>query len=137
MSTTIDVENLKAIRKPFDVICGVDMENTTATNVISYDSGDVGFSDNNEVDALKASAWEPLRLADLSGGGFPLDDGVIFPSQTHEASVFEGKYGLRGYVGESLEISVTTSASTVSMASTANCLPATITNMCIATSATI
>lgn len=115
MSTTIDVENLKAIRKPFDVICGVDMENTTATNVISYDSGDVGFSDNNEVDALKSSAWEPLRLADLSGGGFPLDDGVIFPSQTHEASVFEGKYGLRGYVGESLEISVTTSASTVSI----------------------
>lgn len=115
MSTTIDVENLKAIRKPFDVICGVDMENTTATNVISYDSGDVGFSDNNEVDALKSSAWEPLRLADLSGGGFPLDDGVIFPSQTHEASVFEGKYGLRGYVGESLEISLTTSASTVSI----------------------
>lgn len=115
MSTTIDVENLKAIRKPFDVICGVDMENTTATNVISYDSGDVGFSDDNEVDALKSSAWEPLRLADLSGGGFPLDDGVIFPSQTHEASVFEGKYGLRGYVGESLEISVTTSASTVSI----------------------
>lgn len=115
MSTTIDVENLKAIRKPFDVICGVDMENTTATNVISYDSGDVGFSDDNEVDALKSSAWEPLRLADLSGGGFPLDDGVIFPSQTHEASVSEGKYGLRGYVGESLEISVTTSASTVSI----------------------
>lgn len=115
MSTTIDIENLKAIRKPFDVICGVDMENTTATNVISYDSGDVGFSDDNEVDALKSSAWEPLRLADLSGGGFPLDDGVIFPSQTHEASVFEGKYGLRGYVGESLEISVTTSASTVSI----------------------
>ena len=115
MSTTIDVENLKAIRKPFDVICGVDMENTTATNNISYDSGDVGFSDDNEVDALKSSAWEPLRLADLSGGGFPLDDGVIFPSQTHEASGIEGKYGLRGYVGESLEISVTTSASTVSI----------------------
>ena len=115
MSTTIDVENLKAIRKPFDVICGVDMENTTATNVISYDSGDVGFSDDNEVDALKSSAWEPLRLADLSGGGFPLDDGVIFPSLTHEASGIEGKYGLRGYVGESLEISVTTSASTVSI----------------------
>ena len=115
MSTTIDVENLKAIRKPFDVICGVDMENTTATNVISYDSGDVGFSDDNEVDALKSSAWEPLRLADLSGGGFPLDDGVVFPSQTHEASGIEGKYGLRGYVGESLEISVTTSASTVSI----------------------
>lgn len=115
MSTTIDVENLKAIRKQFDVIFGVDMENTTATNVISYDSGDVGLSDDNEVDALKSSALEPLRLADLSGGGFPLDDGVIFPSQTHEASVFEGKYGLRGYVGESLEISVTTSASTVSI----------------------
>ena len=115
MSTTIDVENLKAIRKPFDVICGVDMENTTATNVISYDAGDVGFSDDNEVDALKSSAWEPLRLADLSGGGFPLDDDVIFPSQTHEASGIEGKYGLRGYVGESLEISVTTSASTVSI----------------------
>ncbi len=114
MSTTIDVENLKSIRKPFDVICGVDMENKTATNTVAYDSTDVGMSDTNAVVAVKASAWNPLPLADLSGGGFPLDDGVVFPVLSHTASI-EGKYGVRSNIGGQLEFTVTTSASIISI----------------------
>ncbi len=114
MSTTIDVENLKAVRKPFDVICGIDAERTTATNTVAYDADYVGMTDTNAVDAVKSSAWNPLALADLSGGGFPLDDGVVFPVTSHTASA-SGKYGLRSYAGGMLEIDVTTSASVISI----------------------
>lgn len=114
-TATIDAENLKPIRKAMEVHCGIDMENHDATNTLAPDAGYIVLSDSNDTDALKSSAWKSLALADLSGGGFPLDSGVVFPAVSHTASGYDGKYGIQSEVDEDLEIDVTTSASTVSI----------------------
>lgn len=120
MSTkTIDIENNKAIRKSLDVFCGIDMENHDATNTVTYDSDYVVLEDSNETSALVNSGWKALAVADLSGGGFPMDSGVVFPVADHEAWS-AGKYGLQSYVGGGLEIHVTTSASSVSISCSGN-----------------
>ena len=114
MSITIDSENLKQIRKPFEVYCGIDLENKLASNLITYGSQDVNMEDVNASTAIKTSSWPAVPIADLAGGGFPLDDGVQFPVQNHAAGL-SGKYGVRSYIGGGLTINVTTSASSISI----------------------
>lgn len=114
--STIDLENAKQIREPMEVYCGISAEDTKATNTISGipSANSVGILDANASTSLKQSGWSQVGLADLSGGGFALDTGLVFPVQPHAATEAE-KYGIQSKVGEGFSITVKTSNASVSL----------------------
>ena len=118
MSTTIDIENAKQIRTPMEIYCGISAENTTAYETISSISGispgTVALQDSNATGSIKTFGWPELLLADLAGGGFPLDAGAQFVTTPHAGSA-SGKYGAQSDPAEGLEIIVSTNASAVSI----------------------
>lgn len=106
MSTTIDLENAKQIRKPMEVYCGFSSLDTSATETLSELDQFPVFRDTNAANSLKQTGWNPVPLADLSGGGFALDGGAVFPVENHTASAANGKYGIQSKVGEAGEYGV-------------------------------
>lgn len=114
MSTTIDLENAKQIRKSMEVYCGLSAEDTTASMTVSNISGDA-LSDANATTALKQSAWPAVPVTDLSGGGFALDSGAEFVTASHTASATAGKYGIQSAVGSGLSFDLQTSSTSVSL----------------------
>lgn len=118
MSTTIDIENAKQIRASMEVYCGISAENTAASetisNITAISPGTIALQDTNATNALKKSDWEAVRLADLSGGGFPLDEGVVFPVASHTADS-SAKYGVQGSPGGSFKLDVVTTSKSISV----------------------
>lgn len=107
LSTTIDAENAKQIRKSMEVYCGFSSLDTSATETLSELDQLPVFRDTNAANSLKQTGWNPVPLADLSGGGFALDGGAVFPVESHTASAASGKYGIQSMVGEVGEYGVT------------------------------
>ena len=104
---TIDTENAKQIRKSMEVYCGFSSLDTSATETLSELDQLPVFRDANAANSLKQAGWNPVPLADLSGGGFALDGGAVFPVESHTASAANGKYGIQSKVGEVGEFGVT------------------------------
>ena len=114
--STIDLENAKQIREPMEVYCGISAEDSTATNTISGlpAAGTIGLMDSNASTSMKYSSWSQTGLADLSGGGFVLDNSLEFPTTPHTATA-SGKYGIQSKPGEGFSFTVRTSASSISL----------------------
>lgn len=111
--STIDVENAKQIRKPFEVHCGLTSESSVSETLASIE-GNIALMDSNAVTSLKNSSWLAVPLADLSGDGFSLDEGTVFPTASHAGSA-SGKYGIQTDNGGTVTLTVRTAINSVSI----------------------
>lgn len=102
MATTIDIENAKQIRQPMDVVIEMNVPDTSVALTYSGYFTTSKISDGE----LDETTWPMRELADLQGQGFPLDgsrelyDSGVLPSEAN------GKIGVRGNVGESVNVTV-------------------------------
>lgn len=101
---TIDEENKKSIRTPFEVHCGMSGRDTKVDLTFSGISGAV--TDTNPSEALDNEHWDMRDLTDLSRGGFPLDGSAALYDASIPGSNEEGKMGLRSKLGESISVTV-------------------------------
>ena len=102
---TIDEENRKSIRTPFEVHCGFSGRNEKVDLTFTGISGAV--TDANVSEALDNEHWDMRDLTDLSGAGFSLDGTCSLFDSALSGSLENGKLGLRSIVGETLAITVT------------------------------
>lgn len=102
MATTIDIENAKQIRQPMDVVIEMNVPDTSVTLTYSGYFTTSKISDGE----LDEPTWPMRGLADLQGQGFPLDgsrelyDSGVTPSEAN------GKIGVRGNIGQSVNVTV-------------------------------
>jgi hypothetical protein len=101
---TIDEENRKAIRTPFEVHCGLSGRDTKVDLTFSSITGAV--TDSNASEALDNEHWDMRNLTDLSGGGFPLDGSCSLYDPSLTGSLENGKLGLRSKLGETITVTV-------------------------------
>lgn len=107
MATTIDLENRKQIRSPMDVVITMDI--TDATHSLTF----TGYSSSAKVadGILRQSGWPMRLLADLQSDGFPLDGTHVLYDSSTTASETNGKIGVRGNIGQSVTITVSSGRS--------------------------
>lgn len=101
---TIDEENRKSIRTPFEVHCGLSGRDTKVDLTFSSITGAV--TDSNASEALDNEHWDMRTLTDLSGGGFPLDGSCSLYDPSLTGSLENGKLGLRSELGETITVTV-------------------------------
>lgn len=101
---TIDEENKKAIRTPFEVHCGLSGRDTKVDLTFSGITG--AITDSNASEALDNEHWDMRTLTDLSGGGFPLDGSCSLYDPTLTGSLENGKLGLRSEIGKTVTVTV-------------------------------
>lgn len=101
---TIDEENRKSIRTPFEVHCGLSGRDTKVDLTFSGITG--AITDSNASEALDNEHWDMRTLTDLSGGGFPLDGSCSLYDPTLTGSLENGKLGLRSELGKTLTVTV-------------------------------
>lgn len=98
MLTTINSENLKPIRRAFDIHCGI--ISRTKGDLIYGITGEIEIQDS-DIQSKLDSEEEVVKLADLSNGGFPLDGTrEFYDSESTE------KIGVHSVVDEELVVSV-------------------------------
>lgn len=101
---TIDEENRKFIRTPFEVHCGLSGRDTKVDLTFS---GIIGaITDSNASEALDNEHWDMRTLTDLSGGGFPLDGSCSLYDPSLTGSLENGKLGLRSELGKAITVTV-------------------------------
>jgi hypothetical protein len=101
---TIDEENKKAIRTPFEVHCGLSGRDTKVDLTFSEITG--ALTDSNVSEALDNEHWDMRNLTDLSGGGFPLDRSCSLYDSSLTGSLENGKLGLRSELGKTVTVTV-------------------------------
>lgn len=102
MPTTIDRENAKQIRRPMDVLITMQVPDDDITLSFS------GYTSTSKVSdgRLTQPTWPMRRLADLQGDGFALSGSyALYESLTPSAT--NGKLGVRGHVGQTVNLTVT------------------------------
>ena len=102
MPTTIDRENAKQIRQPMDVLITMQVPDDDITLSFS------GYTSTSKVSdgRLTQPTWPMRRLADLQGDGFALSGScALYESLTPSAT--NGKLGVRGHVGQAVNLTVT------------------------------
>ena len=102
MPTTIDIENSKQIRQPMDVLITMQVPDDDITLSFS------GYTSTSKVSdgRLTQPTWPMRRLADLQGDGFALSGSyALYESLTPSAT--NGKLGVRGHVGQAVNLTVT------------------------------
>ena len=102
MPTTIDRENAKQIRQPMDVLITTQVPDDDITLSFS------GYTSTSKVSdgRLTQPTWPMRRLADLQGDGFALSGSyALYESMTPSAT--NGKIGVRGHVGQAVNLTVT------------------------------
>ena len=102
MPTTIDRENAKQIRQPMDVLITMQVPDDDITLSFS------GYTSTSKVSdgRLTQPTWPMRRLADLQGDGFALSGSyALYESLTPSAT--NGKLGVRGHVGQAVDLTVT------------------------------
>ena len=102
MPTTIDRENAKQIRQPMDVLITMQVPDDDITLSFS------GYTSTSKVSdgRLTQPTWPMRRLADLQGDGFALSGScALYESLTPSAT--NGKLGVRGHVGQTVNLTVT------------------------------
>lgn len=90
---TINAENAKNIRTPFEVHCGL---SKLTDEALSFSGSGAKVMGNLQTDASL------LKLADLSGGGFPLDGSCV----SYDVSTMADGAGMRSQVGGGLVLTV-------------------------------
>lgn len=103
MATTIDIENAKQIRQPMDVLIEMNVPDTSVTLTFSGYSSTAKVADG----VLGRQAWPMRGLADLQGQGFPLDGSRVLYDSSISASETNGKLGVRGNIGQTVNVTVT------------------------------
>ena len=98
---TIDSENAKQIRQPMQVEISVTLSDTGSPLTYSGYAATAKVADG----VLGQQTWPMRQLADLQGDGFPLD-GSRELYETKTASQANGKLGVRGHVGQNVEVTV-------------------------------
>ena len=102
MPTTIDRENAKQIRQPMDVLITMQVPDDDITLSFSWYTSTSKVSDGR----LTQPTWPMRRLADLQGDGFALSGSyALYESLTPSAT--NGKLGVRGHVGQAVNLTVT------------------------------
>lgn len=96
--SAIDIQNLKQIRAPMIVNCGIAAQ-LSANLTFSAISG-FAVIDSNPSVSIDAAEWPTRALADLQGDGFPADGTCEFYDSTIPGSV-DGKVGARTHIGGS------------------------------------
>lgn len=105
--STINGENAKQIRKPFEVYCN--FSTAEENNTLSYTltaSSSVSVKDSNLSTMLGDPSVSMRILADLSADGFPMDGTAEF-YQSLTGSQDNGKVGIRTTVNGTAQITVT------------------------------
>ena len=105
MSTTIDFENAKEIRTPFEIHCGLSARDTNI-DLTFVESGDIETIDSNISTSLDSEFWNMRTLADLSGDGFLLDGSVEWLDTSIAGSLNDGKIGIRAEIGGTFTLTV-------------------------------
>lgn len=106
---TIDEENKKAIRTPFDVHCGLSGRDTKVD--LTFTTSGAEVADSNISTPLDNEHWDMRSITDLAGDGFPLDGSCELYDENTTGSLDSGKLGMRSSVGGSMTVKV--SATTV------------------------
>ena len=102
MPTTINEQNARQIRQPMDVLITMQVPDDDITLSFS------GYTSTSKVSdgRLTQPTWPMRRLADLQGDGFALSGSyVLYESLTPSAT--NGKLGVRGHVGQTVNLTVT------------------------------
>lgn len=104
MTYTIDEENTKQIRQPFEVHVALTSRGTQDLTITDADAYKI--EDSNISTSIDSTSWSMRSLTDLQGDGFPLDGSCVFYDSTTEASLDDGKIGVRSSIGEGFTITV-------------------------------
>ena len=102
MPTTINEQNAKQIRQPMDVLITMQVPDDDITLSFS------GYSSTSKAadGVLTEPTWPMRNLADLQGNGFALDGSrSLYEALTPSAT--NGKLGIRGDVGQAVNLTVT------------------------------
>lgn len=97
---TINTENAKQIRDPMEVYIHF-FAGDTAT-ISSYTVSSNKSYDNT----LENTSWSLRKITDLANGGFPLDGSCEWYDSTITPSANNGKLGLRGNIGSSVTVGI-------------------------------
>lgn len=103
MPTTIDIENAKQIRQPMDVLITMQVPDDDISLTFSGYSSTAKVADG----ALAQKSWPMRTLADLQGEGFSLGGSAVLYDPSTSASQANGKLGVRGNVGQPVNLTVT------------------------------
>lgn len=105
MATTIDIENAKQIRQSMDVIITMTETSSNSANLSNYSSYSYKVAN---YDSAETTDNAMRLLADLQGEGFPLDGShYVYESNATDTT---GKIGIRGNIGATIGISVTSTS---------------------------
>lgn len=103
--STINIENAKQIREPFEIHCGIAAHSDI--DLAFTASGDIAASDSNMSAAVDNELWAMRGLADFQGEGFPLDGSRELLDTSVAGSLADGKIGLRSDIGGEMTVAVT------------------------------
>lgn len=103
MPTTIDIENAKQIRQPMDVLITMQVPDDDISLTFSGYSSTAKVADG----VLAQKSWPMRTLADLQGDGFALNGSAVLYDPSTSASQANGKLGVRGNVGQPVDLTVT------------------------------
>lgn len=101
---TIDLENKKQIRTPFEVHAGLSGRSTGVD--LTFTSAWGAATDTNISAALDNEHWDMRKVTDLAGDGFPLDGERTLHDPSLAGSLANGKIGARTAVGGEMQITV-------------------------------
>lgn len=102
---TIDEENKKSIRTPFDVHCGLSGRDTKVD--LTFETSGSEVADSNISTSLDNEHWDMRQITDLAGDGFPLDGSCELYDENTTGSLDSGKLGMRSSTGGSMTVTVT------------------------------
>ena len=106
--SAIDVQNAKQIRDPMQVLIQLDIPDETQLTYSGY-SGTAKIYDSSALLDYSYRAWPMRKLADLKEDGFPLNGTCELYDSSITPSMQNGKIGVRGHVGQNLELTATSS----------------------------
>lgn len=106
--SAIDVQNAKQIRDPMQVLIELDIPDSTPLTYSGY-SGTAKMYDSSALLGYDYKVWPMRKLADLKEDGFPLNGTCELYNSSVTPSLQNGKIGVRGYVGQNLELTATSS----------------------------
>lgn len=104
--SAIDVQNAKQIRDSMQVLIELDIPDETPLTYSGY-SGTAKIYDSSALLDYSHKAWPMRKLADLKEDGFPLNGTCELYDSSITPSMQNGKIGVRGHVGQDLELTAT------------------------------
>ena len=104
--SAIDTQNAKQIRDAMQVLISLDIPDETPLTYSGY-SGTAKIYDSSALLDYSYKAWPMRKLADLKEDGFHLDGTCELYDSSVTPSMQNGKIGVRGYVGQDLELTAT------------------------------